>query len=171
MSLQDALKRASEKAQREQKEQLRDLYVEYHSSLYSTAAAYDNAIILGGFAAFFALWAGTADDLPRLARLVTVALMGVSLMAYVAVTVGQMLLRQWHLEWRRGELFGSHWNDPEKFIDAWDAIGADYDRRSGTYLRAFLGGFWISLLTGFCAALILAYNALAVAFGWPVLTG
>ena len=94
MSIQDALKAATAEQARKDAELLQERYIEFHASMYSSTSSYDNAIILAGFAAFFALWAGTGDDIPRFARLVTVALMGIALMAYIAVTVGQMLLRQ-----------------------------------------------------------------------------
>ena len=171
MSLQDALRAANEEAQRKQAEKLKEHYVEYHSSLYSTAATYDNAVILGGFAAFFALWAGTADDIPRLARLITVALMGVSLMLYMAVTIGQMLHRQFHLEWKRGDLFDRFGSDPVRFNEEWVKLDKIWQIQVGRMMRPASLASFASIGFGFAAALILTYNALGVAFGWPVLTG
>ena len=162
---------AAEKAQTEDAEKLKHRYIEYHKALYGSAAAYDNAVILAGFAGFFALWAGTADDIPRFARLLTVALMGISLMVYIASVVGQMLLRQHHLEWRWGELFGKFPGDASSFNAAWEAIGREYEERLGKLKPWLLGAFWTSLIFGFTAALTLAYNALGVDFGWPVLVG
>jgi hypothetical protein len=60
------LKAASEKAQAEAAEKLKERYIEFHTALFGSTAAYDNAVILAGFAGFFALWAGTHDDIPRL---------------------------------------------------------------------------------------------------------
>lgn len=170
MGLQDALKAASEREALKQNELLRDRYIEFHASMYSSTSTYDNALILAGFAAFFALWAGTASDIPSFARLVTVALMGVSLMFYIAVTVGQMLLRQYKLEWKRGEAFDLS-GDPAKFNAAWDQITTDFNIEQGRILRYCMPGFWLALGFGFAAAVLLTYTALGVAFGWPVLIG
>lgn len=170
MSLQEALRATAEAHRQAQAKLLEERLLEYHASLYSKASAYDNAVILAGFAAFFALWAGTADDIPRFARLITVAMMGVSLMSYVAVTIGQMLLRQYHLEWRQANLFHTH-SDPESFNKAWNDVQTDFDRRQAGIARLATSGFWLSLATGFAAGLTLAYNVLAIAFGWPALTG
>jgi hypothetical protein len=97
--------------------------------------------------------------------------MGISLMIYIGSVVGQMLLRQHHLEWRRGDVFRKFAANPAAFNAAWDDIDRDYNARLGKLMPAFVGAFWLSLATGFAAALILAYNALGVDFGWPVLVG
>lgn len=171
MTLQQALRDASEQRRQADAQVIKDHYLEYHHSLYSTAAIYDNAVILAGFAAFFALWAGIAGDLPKFARLIDVALMGVSLMAYVAVTIGQMLQRQFFLEWKRGALFSAYADDAQRFVEEWDAIGLAYEGQTDRTMQLAIGGFWLSLGSGFAAAVLLSYTALGVAFGWPVLTG
>ena len=170
MSIQDALRLSGQKAREEALRELEKRQLDYHASLYSTTTTYDNAVILAGFAAFFALWSGTAQDIPSFARLVTVALMGVSLMAYIAVTIAQMLLRQFHLEWKQSRLFV-----PPVDLDGFEAANAkileDYHRRQASLEPVALAGFWLSLFTGFLAACLLTYSALAVAFEWPVLVG
>ena len=171
MSFQNALRQAAENERLKHAEAFKEHYVEYHSSLFSSTAAYDNTVILGGFLAFFALWAGAADDIPRFARLVTVALMGVSLMLYMAVTIGQMLHRQFHLEWRRGELFEKYGTDAVRFNEEWVALDKVWQMQSGKVMRPAAMSSFISIAFGFAAGLGLSYNALGVAFGWPVLVG
>jgi hypothetical protein len=171
MSLQEALKASANEAAKAQAELLKERYIEFHSALFSSTSKYDNAVILGGFAAFFALWAGTAGDIPRFARLITVALMGLSLMVYIGVTVGQMLLRQFHVEWKRGDVFEKYASDAVAFNKEWAKIDKSYNEKLGKLLRPFVMGFWVSLGSGFAAGLLLTYSALAVAFGWPVLVG
>lgn len=171
MSLQDSLRAANEIAEQAEAERIKEHYVEYHSSLYSTAATYDNAVILGGFVAFFALWAGTAEDIPRFARLVTMGLMGVSLMLYMAVTIGQMLHRQFHLEWKRGELFEKYGSDAKRFNEEWTILDKAWQMQSGRVMRVAALSSFLSIGFGFVAGILLAYNALGVAFGWPVLVG
>lgn len=170
MSIQEALRRTGEQEREEAQRELEKRYLEYYASVYSSTASYDRAIILAGFAAFFTLWSSTAEDIPSFARLVTVALMGISLMSYIAVTVGQMLLRQFHLEWKQASLFSPP-VDIEGLGAALARIETDYSRRHATLSPVFVAGFWLSLATGFLAAILLTYSAFAVAFKWPVLVG
>jgi hypothetical protein len=136
---------------------------------YSHASAYDNVIIVAGFAGFFALWGGTAEDIERFPRLVTVALMAAALLLYVTWHMLQMLTRQ-RFEHKRSEAFTLVEDSA-----AFNARVVELDRRQGVafqkILRLWPFIFVPSLCFGFSAGGLLGYSALAAAFGWPQLTG
>jgi hypothetical protein len=57
------------------------------------ATAYDTAITVAGYGAFFGLWAGVASDVAPKVRAATAALMGISLLLYVSWVMLAMLNR------------------------------------------------------------------------------
>jgi hypothetical protein len=150
-------------------EKVRERLIALSSETYGHAAAYDNAVIIAGYAAFFALWSGVANDITPMARLVTVALMGVSLVLYISWHMIQMLTRQ-YADRERAAAF-AHVGNPETFDQLWK----EAEQRRGIALQRTLR-FWPfifvpSLAFGLAGATTLAYNALAVVLGWPQLTG
>jgi hypothetical protein len=156
-----------ERVQREESERaaelLRERYVKFSSESFGHAAAYDNVVVIAGYAAFFALWSAVAKDISPLARLTTVSLMGASLMLYITWHMIQMLTRQ-RYDRQRAAAF-AHQNDPEVFDRVWQ----DVERRRGIAMQQTLR-FWPfvfvpSLFCGFAGGATLTYNALATVFG------
>lgn len=150
-------------------EDARDKLIRLSAETYSAAANYDNVVIIAGYAAFFTLWAGTSGDLPRVCRLVTVALMGASLLFYISWHMLQMLTRQYH-EFKRAAVF-KFMNSPAKFNSEWVKAAQAQDVATNKILRFWIWLFVPSVALGFAGGIVLTYNALAAAFGWPVLTG
>jgi uncharacterized membrane protein YedE/YeeE len=169
MSLNDALKAAGERAAEEHQKLIRDRRIKYASDLYGYASAYDNAVVIAGYAAFFALWAGTAGDIDRFARLVTVGMMGISLMCYISWQFAQMLTRQ-KFEFEKVATFKFE-QDAARFNEAWADIERRHENAQNQAMRFWPWFFLPSVALGMLAGLTLSYNALAVAFGWPQLTG
>lgn len=167
--LMQALRRASANADEAHQREVRDKLIELHSKTYSTAAAYDNAVILAGYVAFFALWGGVQADVSSVCRLVTVGLMGISLTCYIGWQVLQMLTRQW-FEWKCAAIFKMA-NDPARFNAEWIKAAQDYDIAAARLLRFWPFLFVPALISGFAAATTLSYNALALILEWPQLTG
>jgi cbb3-type cytochrome oxidase subunit 3 len=169
MSLNEALQRASENAQQKHQKEVRDKLIQHVADTYSYASVYDNAIIVGGFAAFFALWGGTSGDIARFPRLVTVSLMGLALLLYITWHMLQMLARQ-KFEHERAGAFALM-NDPQAFNERY----IDIDQRQAIafqrILRLWPFIFVPSVVFGFAGGGLLAYSALAAAFSWPQLTG
>jgi hypothetical protein len=156
-------------AEEREAEKVRDRLIALSSEAYGHAAAYDNAVVVAGYAAFFALWSGVANDITPTARLITVALMGASLVLYITWHMIQMLTRQY---WDRalGATF-AHVGNPMTF----DQLYLEVDQKRGIALQRTLR-FWPyifvpSLAFGMGGAVTLSYNALAVVLGWPQLTG
>lgn len=143
--------------------------IEYAGAIYGFAAAYDNSVMVAGYVAFFALWAGVADDLHRTTRLVTVALMAFSLIVYLGWQIFQMMVRQIH---EAKQLNAFAWeDDPARFNAAWDAERRRYDVAMNKAMRIYPWVFGAALISGFGAAAVLSYNAAAAVFGWPQLVG
>lgn len=132
--------------------------------MYGHASAYDNAIIIAGYAAFFALWAGVAEDVSRNCRLVTVALMGVSLLLYITWHVMQMLTRQ-RFESARANTFAFS-DDATRFNAEWERIDQQHSIAQMKVMRFWLPIFVPTLGLGIIGGMTLAYNALATMFDW-----
>lgn len=60
-----ALQAASAKAAEDHQKTVRDRLIQYHHDVYGTASAYDNAVMIAGYVAFFALWSGVYSDIPH----------------------------------------------------------------------------------------------------------
>jgi hypothetical protein len=164
-----ALSAASAAAQEAHQKDVRDKLIDLHSKTYSTAAAYDNAVMLGGYVAFFALWGSVQESLTPVCRLATAALMGISLVCYIGWQVIQMLTRQW-FEWKCADVFKSA-GDPATFNTEWSKASQNHEIATARLMRFWPFLFVPALVFGFAGAIILSYNALAAVFGWPQLTG
>lgn len=66
-------------------------------TVYDQARAYTNAIILAGYAAFFAIWSFTRAMVPDRPELLAALLMLISCSVFVAWEVVQMIIRTWTL--------------------------------------------------------------------------
>lgn len=156
---------AAKGAQEKHQKDVRDKLISLHSDAYSSAAAYDNGVILAGYVAFFALWAGSAEDVSQLARLVTVSLMGASLMFYMAWHIIQMLTRQ-RYEWKLAEAFNFA-TDPERFNRMWTETSQEQQIATARLMRFWPWIFVPAVVLGFLAGGILSYSAVAVVLHWP----
>ena len=148
-------------------EEIRDRLVKLQSEIFSGATAYDNGVILAGYVAFFALWAGTVKDVSHLCRLLSVALMGGSLLCYVTWHVVQMLTRQ-RFEWKMSAVF-KFAGDPVRFNREWMKTAQEQEIATVRLMRFWPWLFIPALTLGFMAGGVLTYNALAVILGWPQL--
>lgn len=142
-----------------------DRRLKFASEAWGYASAYDTAITVAGYGAFFALWAGVADDLTPAARAITVVLMAVSVLLYVTWTMLLMLVRHsWDGEFVRAMEI----EDVRAAIEVWD----DIEDRKRKRLLAIQNRWWglvfgSAVVTGFAGAFVLVYNCLAVATGLP----
>jgi hypothetical protein len=165
----ESLPEPSKGEEEEHQRFVREKLIQLLTETYSHASAYDNVIIVAGFAGFFALWGGTAEDIQRFPRLVTVVLMAAALLLYVTWHMLQMLTRQ-RFEHKRSEAFSL-----VEDAAAFNARVVDIDREQGVAFqkiyRLWPFIFVPSLFFGFSAGGLLAFSALAAAFGWPQLTG
>jgi hypothetical protein len=164
-----ALTAASAAAQEAHQKDIQDKLIELNSQTYSSAASYDNVVIIAGYAAFFTLWAGVNKDVTPYCRVVTVTLMGTSLLFYIAWHMLQMLTRQSH-EFKRAGVF-KHMQDSARFNAEWVSATQAQEVAFQRILRLWPWLFIPSLVLGFGGGIVLTYNALAVALGWPQLTG
>lgn len=146
---------------------VQDRLISVSAQIFGHATGYDNAIMIAGYAAFFALWSGVADDISFHGRLVTAGLMCISLLLYIAWQIIQMLTRQ-KFEWKRGALF-EYADDPQRFLSDWDAIDKQLHAAMLRLMRLWPVIFVPTVITGFTGGGVLAYHALASAFQWPQL--
>jgi hypothetical protein len=81
----------------------------------------------------------------------------------------QMITRQSY-EFKRAGVF-KHMQDPARFNAEWVGATQAQEVAFQRILRLWPWLFIPSLVLGFGGGIVLTYNALAVALGWPQLTG
>lgn len=131
---------------------------------WDKASAYDTAITVAGYAAFFALWSGVADDVTPIARTATAALIGVSLLLYIGWTMLVMLTRHSHDREFAATLGKSQ--QPIDAINDWDSIERKRIRALIAVQRFWIPVFGTAVVTGVSGALLLIYSCLARIFAW-----
>lgn len=117
--------------------------------------------MVAGYGAFFALWAGVADDVAKAARNASVALMGVSLLIYIGWTVANMLVRH-----RFDREFAATMQRDGGLLDeinAWDAVEQKKIKGMFSLQRWWPTVFGVSVLSGVGGALTLIAAALNIA--------
>lgn len=79
-------------SQKDALERMEKVY-ELTFQMFEKATAYENVILVAGYAGFFALWSAVASEMPRATTLWSVGLIGISLITYVAFHIAQMVTR------------------------------------------------------------------------------
>jgi hypothetical protein len=132
---------------------------------HGKATAYDTAITIAGYGAFFALWSGVAGDVSPTARTATAALIGVSLLFYIGWTMLAMLTRHRYDKEFVEAIQKSQ--SPDEAIAEWDMVDLKKRLAQLSLLRWWRFIYGTAVLTGVSGALLLVYNAVAVATGLP----
>ena len=148
-----------------------DKQLAFVSAAWGQASAYDTAITVAGYGAFFALWSGTSADVTQAARVLSAALMGISLALYIAWNLVVMLGRhKFDLEYV-AILSGPN-RDPQHIIAEWEKVDAKLVRQQMSLVyRLWPIIFRGSVLFGFAGAATLIYNYIALLTGLPELIG
>lgn len=139
----------------------------FMSQAYEKATAYDNVIIVAGYAAFFALWSGVARDLPRPAALWIVAMMIVSMTGYLGFNVWVMIGRS-VVQLRNLQLLTSD-KRPEEIAAVLQAMNHP-TKATSRVLSYWFFALMITIGAALPAGGLLEYNAVALALGyngWP----
>ncbi len=134
-----------------------DRVVAANAATFKGAQDYTNFIIVGGYAAFFALWSGMAKDIPALWRLGSGTCIGLSLILFIG----------WELFGIRHRMkSGTRFADvlkiegyPEDFEDRWDKVVAQNGRDSFWYLRIWPWVFAPAVVLGLTGAVMLTVSA------------
>lgn len=83
--------------QRRATKQMQADILEANCQLFSNAQTYTTVVIFGAYAAFFAIWSFTKDDMTRGQLYWTAILMGVSILVFVLFEVFKMLMTSFEL--------------------------------------------------------------------------
>jgi hypothetical protein len=152
----------------ENERKLAEIKVEYATEVYGVATAYDNVILLAGYAAFFGLWAGVSGDVTPACRLITAALMGVSLFCYILWQIAQMWNRQ-RFEIKQADAIVELEHDPSKLLVRFDQIKqARIIATNKLIARLYLPTFIPTVAFGFAGGLTLTWNTAMRALGIPL---
>ena len=129
---------------------------EYQSRIFDASTAYNQLIVIGGYAAFFGVWAGFSKDLNRTVILLSGCLVLASLVVYITWTV----IGMYQLGRRNIEAAATFGAGIEGFVERFQATEVAAQQRSASLLKFWPPVVWASGLTGFAAAILLGNAAL-----------
>lgn len=138
---------------------LREFYdslLSYQSKALENSAAYNQVIILAGYAAFFAVWSTVADQIPQWVMLLSGALMVISVIVYVGWTVVGMVVLQSYNARMVAELSKGY----EGFYSRLAAVEEQGLRLRGRLLKRWLAVVIVAGSTALVAAVLLASASL-----------
>lgn len=122
-------------------EEFFDLAASHQAKALETSAAYQQVIILAGYAAFFGVWSGVSNQIPHWVVLLGGSSMLLSVTVYIAWTVANMVGINMHHNAVSEALMGG----PEGLHDRIRAAEAVSAARNKVIIR-----FWIPVVA-FCA--------------------
>lgn len=135
--------------------------VDYQQKTFELSAAYNQVIVLGGYAAFFAVWSATVSSLPAWAVLLTGGLILFSAIFYIGWTVANMIVMSRRSVEMMKAINEGPVTSPKLMLEV-----ENKHRRIITKLM----GFWMPVvlsagLSALAAALILTVMSLSAAIG------
>jgi hypothetical protein len=132
-------------------------FIQRQDQIFQKLEAYSSAIILLGYAGLFAVWGFVKDHLSHRAMVTTAALVGFSLIVYIAWEVVGMIQRSL-LQLRFNRAVVARPADQAKAIsDFVEQARTAQVRGAGSWLVILV----LTVVPGFAGALILLYNAFA----------
>ena len=129
------------------------------ASAYSNARAYNNVVIVAGYAAFFAMWGFLHNDIPRPASLWALLLMMISAIAFVFWEVGKMIWLSWRIK-----------KNAEAMLDVDDPVAKFQEAQTQEEREAITAGkIWVyQVAVTVCTALgaigVLGWNLVQLVF-------
>jgi hypothetical protein len=140
-------------------------FIQQQEQIFQKLEAYSKTIIVLGYAGLFAVWGFVKDHLSHRAIVTTAALVGFSLIVYIASEIVWMTERPL-LHVRLSKVVTARPGDQARAIN-------DFVEQARTLQTRAPRSWWVILLLtvvpGFAGALILLYNALANLTGLPPL--
>ncbi len=138
-------------------------FIQSQDQIFQKLEAYSKTIILIGYAGLFAVWGFVKDHLSHRAIVTTAALVGFSLIVYIASEIVEMNLRGL-LHHRFNQTIKANPADPAKAISDFVEQARTAQTRATGRWRVILP---LTVVPGFAGALILLYNVLADLTGLP----
>ncbi|MFA6266565.1 MAG: hypothetical protein WC670_12755 [Pseudolabrys sp.] len=158
---------AADEAQKSLATEYRNNIVEIQSKLFDKSAAYNNLIMVGGYAGAFTIWSYTKSSLTTTANVATALLIGFSLCVFIFFQVYKMAKSVLHYnEVRR--LLNQSLPLPD-FFEQFNTLqrrDAERTLQSGTISTAIC--LFLCALSSVGAMGILFYNFIAVLLCWPL---
>ncbi|CAN5256613.1 hypothetical protein BH10PSE1_BH10PSE1_34560 [soil metagenome] len=145
---------------REMSERLDQLY-QLSFQMFEKATAYENVVLVAGYAGFFALWSSVVKDIPPVIRFWSVGLMGISLVVYVLFHIAQMTTRA-VFQYRMMSIMAKKLADPN-FKEIWVAELKKPQRATGFVLLAWPFVLAVSASTGFLGGGLVAIASIELA--------
>ncbi len=127
------------------------LYRDFIADLFDKATTYNKIIVGAGYAGFFTAWVGTKELLTPFLRVLSVALVLVSLFLYVFFEVFQMLFISITLV----QANKTAYTDPSKFTDEIKKYKRKQGERGKWFIRIWSVVYWPTLVTAFAGGLVL----------------
>jgi hypothetical protein len=152
--------------QQAQAEQFKNTVVEIQSRLFDKSSAFNNLIMLGGYAGAFTIWSYVKTSLSPRAMIVVALLLGLSLSVFIFFAVYKMA--QSIIHYNKIRFLLGEGRTIAQFFEKLNELERQQARRTlqiGTLPSAICLSFCV--LTSLGAAAILFYNFFAVLIGWP----
>lgn len=161
-TLQDMIRQAAEKQQIEVGEKIIETQIKIVTASYDKAAAYNNVIIVAGYAAFFGLWSITKVYFSRDLAVWAALLMCISLATYAFFQVYQMAFVSHSLHKKYLSLRDKLRDKPAQIVLAeLTKLEEENKRALLRFLPAWRIHLFIAVSTGLLAFLLLAYAYIA----------
>ena len=157
-----ALKAAQEREDKRAAEAAIESQVRPLSAVFDRSAAYTNFIVLSGYAGFFGLWQLTKEYLSERTALWSALLVLISVVTFVVVEVVKMVLVQHNImekakALKRPEVLCN----PRELERVFNEIGATYERVMFHFMRFWVIGLVVCIVTGMLGAGLLGYTFVA----------
>lgn len=168
-NLQEVIRQAAEKQQIEVGEKIIETQIKIVTASYDKAAAYNNVIIVAGYAAFFGLWSLTKGYLSKDLAVWAALLMCISLATFVFFQVYQMAFVSHGLHKKylslQDKLKGK---SAQAILAELKALEDESKRALVRFLPAWRIHLLIAVATGLSAFLVLAYAYIAALLSFVV---
>jgi hypothetical protein len=157
-TLQDVIRQAAERQQREVSERIIETQIKIVTAAYDRAMAYTNIVVVAGYATFFGLWSLTKPFLEKTLALRAALLMCVSAAIFVLFEVYKMAFTAHHLN-KRYLALSDRLKDrtPDQVLAELQGLETEAKKATLRFLRAWQICLLIAAFTGVGAIGMLGY--------------
>lgn len=164
--MEQTVKQLAERAQREDAERFKkdvvETLIKVQTAAFTSAVAYTNLVIVGGYAAFFTIWSFMRDRLPETAAIWAALLMTISAILFVSFETYKMILNG-RMMFALGRIQKV---PPEKFKEGLAEWERDQQRLVVTHAKVWAVTLILVVATGYSGVGILVFQFVSKLLGW-----
>lgn len=164
-TMEQIVKQLAERAQKEDAERFKkdvvDTLIKVQTAAFTSAMAYTNLIIVGGYAAFFTIWSFMKDKLPETAMVWAALLMTISAILFVSFETYKMIING-RMIFALGRIQKV---PPEQFKEGLAEWERDQQRLVATHAKVWAVTLILVVGTGHSGVCILVYQFVSKLLG------